>query len=296
MTLSPALLAHRLGLPAVVKLIAWRADMSDKRGWKTWLGVSRRRRQQLAELDAVIAIAPAIADELLEYGVPAERIARIPNGVDVRLYRPCAGDESRSALCAELGWQDLPTVLFAGGINRRKQPHLLIEALGQLRRDGREVQLVLAGPEDDAEYASQMRRRATELGVAGRVRWPGFCREMANQYRAADLFALPSRLEGMPNSVLEAMASGVPSLVTRIPGSVDLIDDQQCGLHVEPSGPSLAEAVRFYLDHPAAAREHAVRAREKVERQFDVRAVLDAHERLFRAIRTGGEAAAASLF
>jgi glycosyltransferase involved in cell wall biosynthesis len=295
-TLAPALYAQRLGLPAVVKLIAWRADMADKQRWKTWLGISQRRRDRLRQLDAVIAIAPAIYDELVEYGVAPERIARIPNGVDVQWYRPSADRQEQRSLRQQLGWRDVPTLLFAGGINRRKQPQLLIEALARLPASQSDCQLMLAGPVDDPPLAAAMRQRASELGVSPRVHWLGVCQDMAPLYRAADLFCLPSQLEGLPNAVLEAMASGIPSLVTPIPGCLDLVDDGQSGRIVGANGDELAAAIAGYFQTPELLRQHGQAARRKAEAQFDVRRVLDAHERLFHAVRRGQAPARASLF
>ncbi len=147
--------------------------MSDKQRWKTWLGISRRRRRQLRQLAAVIAIAPAIVDELLEYGVSADRIARIPNGVDTQVYRPCVDGAECRELRRQLGWKDLPTILFAGGINLCKQPQLLVEALAHLPMRDTPCQLMLAGPVDDPQLAVAMKVRADQLGVAHRVHWLG---------------------------------------------------------------------------------------------------------------------------
>jgi glycosyltransferase involved in cell wall biosynthesis len=294
-TLAPARYAQRLGLPAVVKLIAWRADMSDKERWKTWLGISRRRREQLKQLDALIAISPAIVEELIEYGVSPDRIARIPNGVDLELFRPVSGSDERRQLRQQLGWPDFPTLLFAGGINRRKQPQLLLEALAALPARLAELQLVLAGPIDDPQLAALMRQRAAELHLSHRVRWLGPCEQMAPLYRAADLFCLPSQLEGMPNSVLEAMASAIPAIVTDIPGSADLIDEGSTGRVVAATGTGFAAAIGDYFDSPQLIAAHGASARQRVERQYDVRAVLAAHERLFQAVLAGTPPAAASL-
>jgi glycosyltransferase involved in cell wall biosynthesis len=295
-TLQPAILAQQLGLPAVVKLIAWQADMADKQVWKQWLGVSRRRRQRLSELDALIAISPAIADELEQYGVSPDRIARIPNGVDVQLYQPCADDAERSTLRSQLGWRDVPTVLFAGGINQRKRPDLLIEALGRRSGTGSDWQLVLAGPPDDPQLIQRMQQRAVELGVSDRVAWLGSCEDMASLYRAADLFCLPSRLEGLPNSVLEAMASGIPAMVTPIPGSIDLVDDGVSGLHVAADADVIAEAVQTYCESPELRRDHGCAARRKAVQQYDVTKVLEAHEHLFHTVRSGRSPRSTSLF
>lgn len=294
-TLWPALVAHRLGLPAVVKLIAWQADMAEKQAWKTWLGVYRRRRRQLSQLDGVIAITPAIVDELLGYGVPDHKIARIPNGVDVKLYQPLRDTSQRTAQRLELGWKDIPTLLFAGGINERKRPHLLIDAISHLRQKKLDVQLILAGPIDDVAYADQMRKRAREAGVETLVHWQGVVRSMVPLYQASDVFCLPSRLEGMPNAVLEAMATGVPCLVTPISGSRDLIAHQQQGLHIQPDSEDIANAIQQLLSHPSEAAAYAAAARAKVEAEYDVRRVLGAHERLFRNVIAGRDPADASL-
>jgi glycosyltransferase involved in cell wall biosynthesis len=295
-TLTPAIYAQRAGLPAVVKLIAWRADMMNKQLWKTCLGVPQRRRRRLSQLAAVIAVAPAIVEELLEYGVPPERIARIPNGVDVQFYHPCSDAQQQRAEREQLGWSDRPTILFAGGINDRKQPQLLIEALGHLRAADEDCQLMLAGPLENASLAATMRQRADDLGVSDRVYWLGARPDMAPLYRAADVFCLPSQLEGMPNAVLEAMSSGLPAIVTPIPGSQDLVEHERTGRIVDGSGPELAEAIRVYLRSPQLRAEHGHAARERVLQQFDVRRVLDAHEQLFRRVMRGQCPADVSLF
>lgn len=286
-SLGPAAYAHQLGLPAVLKLIAWRADMEDKQLWKRWLGIYRRRREKLAKLDAVIAISPAIREELLEYGVPENKIASIPNGVDVELFEPVRSAAERQAARAEFGWPDMPTVIFAGGINRRKRPHLIIEAIALLKKQGLDAQLVLAGPFDDAVYRNEMRALAAARGIQDRLHWLGFVEQIAPLYRAAEMSCLPSRLEGLPNSVLESMASGIPCLVTKIPGSVDLVDDQVTGRHVDPTGESIAVAIADYLDSPSIAQLHGQAARNKAESQYDVSQVMKAHEHLFQAIVHG---------
>jgi glycosyltransferase involved in cell wall biosynthesis len=295
-TVSPAIIAQRNGLPAVVKLIAWQADMMNKERWKTWLGIPQRRRRRLCQLDALIAIAPAIAEELLGYGVRAERIARIPNGVDVDLYRPCEDRQQQRAIRERLAWPDRPTILFVGGINRRKQPQLLVEALAQLPASAADCQLMLAGPENDPALTDMMRQRARESGVSDRIFWLGAVQDMAPLYQAADLLCLPSQLEGMPNAVLEAMASGLPSIVTPIPGSRDLVTDELTGRIVQDDSAAIAEAIADYLRTPQLIADHGLAARQRALQQFDVRRVLDAHERLFRAVIRGDAPAAASLF
>ncbi|MEX0776991.1 MAG: glycosyltransferase family 4 protein [Phycisphaeraceae bacterium] len=291
MTVEPALVAEKRDLPAVIKLAAHRSDLADKPGWRSRLGFSRRRRQKVQRLSAIIAISRAIVDELREYGIPESKIAWIPNGVDIEQFRPVADAAERRALREQLGWRDLPTLLFAGGINRRKSPHLLVEAIGLLKQRGLECQLVLAGPENDPPYTAQINDIRRNMGIDALVHWQGFTTDMAPLYRAADVFALPSLNEGMPNALMEAMASGLPSIATPISGTTDLIDDDVHGRLVPRDAALIADALAAYVSDPQVAARHGQASRQKVVDRFSTAAVLDAHERLFRRIMAGGPAA-----
>jgi glycosyltransferase involved in cell wall biosynthesis len=290
-TVRPAAYAERLGKPAVVKLAQHRHDLTDKGGLKTLLGVERRRRRLIATLSGVIAISGAIADELREIGVPESKIARIPNGVDTDQFRPAADAAERSAARAAAGWPDRPTIVFTGAVIPRKRPHLLVPGLAEAVRRGVDAQLALVGPETDAAYSAQIRDRAEQLGVSDRVLWTGFVPTVAPLLRGADVFALPSANEGMPNALLEAMASGLPAVVTRISGTTDLVDDGVHGRLVEPEEPSVSAALADLLADESSRHDAGRAARQRVEDGYSARAVLAAHERLFRRIMAGGPAA-----
>jgi glycosyltransferase involved in cell wall biosynthesis len=289
-TVSPAFLAERLGLPVVVFLTNHRLELTDKGGLKGLLGLPRRRRRMARELSALVAMSRAIHEELLEHGIDPRSIARIPMGVDTSQFRP-ASPGDRAGLRSALGWRALPTVLFVGAVTRRKRPHLLVEALGSLRGRGGECQLVIAGPEHDAGYAAAMRTRAVELGIEHLIVWHGFTPEIAPLYRAADFFALPSEREGMPAALVEAMASGLPAIVTAVSGAVDLVDDGIHGHVVAAEAGAIADALRTYLADPGTAVSHGAAGRRRVERQYSATAVLEAYERLFRRVMAGGDAA-----
>lgn len=289
--MGPAYEAQRRGLPAVVFIANHRNDLGDKPGLKRLLGLPRRRRAKAAKLSALIAMSQAIHEELLSYGVCERRIARIPMGVDTNRFRPVASEAERRAVRQQLGWPDRPTVVFVGAIGRRKQPHLLIEALGMLRQRDVECQLALVGPEQEPAYCAQMRVRAKELDIERQVIWFGFTKDIGPPFRAADCFALISSGEGMPAALVEAMASGLPSIVTAVSGTTDLISDGEDGRLVGPSASDVADAIATYLRDPAVTALHGGRARAKIVRGYSTTVVLDAYERLFRRIMAGGDAA-----
>ena len=285
LTVLPAVLAEKHGLPAVVKLAAWRSDLAEKGGWRALLRRPQRRRRVITDrISAVIAISTAIRDELLGYGIPEHKIALIPNGVDTDLFRPARDADERRQLREHFGWPDRPTVLFVGGINRRKRPHLIAEALVELHRRGEEAQLVLAGPVDDEPYLESIRATLRSAKLEQHLIHVPFTPDVAPLYRAADVFCLPSQNEGMPNAVLEAMASGVPCLVTPISGTTDLVEDGVQGQWIEDRTESVADVIMQYLSSTARRQEHGRAARERVEQHFSTSVVLARHDRIFRQI------------
>jgi glycosyltransferase involved in cell wall biosynthesis len=290
-TVAPALAAQRLGLPAVVKPAAFQADIADKNGLSYWLGLQRQRRDMLKSLSGVIAISCAIADELLLHGIPERKIARIPNGVDTGLFRP-AGEGVRRRQRSDLGWRDMPTLLFVGAVLPRKRPHLLIEAVAIAKQKGFECQLVIAGPLDhDAQYVAGMKQKAEELGCAHLLVLSGFRSDVSPLYRGADIFGFPSSREGMPNALLEAMASGLPAIITPFAGYQDISGEDAIGQVAEATPGALAEALVTYLRAPELRRAHGQAGRARAESRFSTDAVLNAHERLFRRVISGKDAA-----
>ncbi len=188
---------------------------------------------------------------------------------------------------AELGLLDLPTLLFVGGVTPRKRPHLLVEALGRLKRAKLDCQLLVAGPEHDVPYAASIRARAEELGVADRIRWLGHFAAVEKTYRASDFYALPSSNEGMPAALVEAMASSLPAIVTRISGCEDLVEHGESGFFVEPEIDPIVESLSFYLRNPSQSSAHGARGRARVLETCSNETVLKAHLSLFAAVQEG---------
>ena len=175
-------------------------------------------------------------------------------------------------------------MLFAGGINRRKRPHLLAEAIARLHQQAREVQLVLAGPVNDAAYLQAMRDSMRSQGCAELLLHHPFTPDVAPLYRAADVFCLPSSNEGMPNALLEAMASSLACIATNISGSADLISHAETGLLIDSDGGALDEALTSAIGPGKEAHNLGVNARRLIEQRYSAEAILDAHESLFRSI------------
>lgn len=283
-TVRPAKWAEHFGLPSLVKPASHGFRLTQSRGIRKILGLPRKRRKILREISGVIAISSAIDNSLRKFGI--ERIHRIPNGVDTTRFRP-AGSGEKTAIRREVGWREGAfVILFVGGIDSRKRPEWIIEGLGPLFADRPELELVLVGPERENGHMGKLQQTVAEGGWGERVRFVPHTKEVERYYRAADLYCLPSSREGMPNSVLEAMASGLPCLVTRISGSEDLIEDGVSGWFVG-TPTEIGGRVDGYLTDSDSVRRHGENARNKVENGFSTGRVFEEHLRIFRQAADG---------
>lgn len=287
LTIKPALQAQRLGIPSLVKLAAHKSDLAAKSGWKAWLSLPQRRRKLIEQLSGVIAISKDIVRELLEYGIPESKIAYIPNGVDTDIFYPVRNQAEKRELRQQLGWLDLPTILFVGKIDQRKQPHLLVEAVGKAKARGYDCQLVLVGPQGEKDYVSEMKSRIASLAIESQVVWFGFTKDVAPLYRASDIFCLLSNNEGLPNALLEAMASGLPSIGTHVSGITDLIIDEKNGSLCSPHLNEITETLITYFSNPSLCKLYGQAAHEIISTRFSNSIILKTHEKLFRYAISG---------
>ncbi len=224
-------------------------------------------------VDRFIAISTEIRDELLGLGIPGARIRFIPNGVDLDRFRPPSADE-KAALRARLGLPGGVLAIFAGRMTAQKRVPLLLAAWARsgaaagCGAAGAGAHLLLAGanrgPAGDADTIA--------LDGPGLVPL-GHVEDMPAYLRAADIFVLPSAREGLSNALLEACASGLAVIATRVGGTEDVIAPGRSGLLVPPDdADALAAALRDAVaDGDLRARLGAA-ARARVVAQYDLAA------------------------
>lgn len=161
-------------------------------------------------------------------------------------------------------------IFCAARLSREKGLEFLVYALKFLRDQGHALQLRLAG---DGPTRNELEDLTDKLGLSDQVRFLGFLGEddIIRELEASDLFVLPSFIEGLPVSVMEAMAIGVPVIATNIAGTSELVEDGKTGLLIRPAdSQGLANAVmRMIADHGLRLRMAGL-ARRKVIDEFDV--------------------------
>lgn len=238
---ATVMLARLLGLPSVVKVHG-----SDLNVVARIPSVRANLTALLPRATRLVAVSRPLADELGALGVPPERIAVVPNGVDGTLFHP----RDRAQARARLG---LPAtgrlVVYVGRLVRDKGLFELIEAVASLAPSHPELSLALVG---DGAARAECEAAVQRAGAPVRLAGARPLDEIPLWLAAADLFVLPSWSEGTPNVLLEALACGRRAVATHVGGIPDVMTAPALGELVPPRDPAaLAAAVarQAYIDY-----------------------------------------------
>ncbi len=191
-----------------------------------------------------------------EEAYPGLNFEVIENGIDLEEFRPAADRRTEGP----------PVILVSARLIERKGLQFLLPALGALQKAGVAFRLRVAG---DGPLRPVLEAQARAEGLQDRVEWLGLRphQELPEVYRSADLFVLPSLSEGMSNAVLEALASGLPAIVTDVPGTEELVRDGKNGFCVPPGEPgALERPLERLLKDPELRRRLGRASRAEAER------------------------------
>lgn len=236
--------------------------------------IGRVARSSFQRAAAVTGCSHDLVSRAIRLGAPPDRSRVIPYGVDPSLFRPDveAGLEMRRRL--GLGPDDL-AILAIGRLVYKKGFEYLIRALSKVREGGTKVTLVIAGSGD---LAGELQTLAADLGVKEHVRFPGSVQrgDVPAYFNLADIFALPSvkdqsgNVDGLPNVLLEAMASARPIVASRVAGVPDVIQHGITGLLVEEKNPEeLAGAIIQLVDSSRLREQLGQAARARIEAELN---------------------------
>lgn len=261
------------GAPVVVKVLISgevRYLRDERPLGRQRLAVFRRR------VDAFVTISRDIDDELAAVGVPAERRHHIPNGVDVERYRPPTAWERE-----EHRWRHRlgpgPTIVFVGRLEPQKNLRQLVEVFARVRDRHPGAELLLAGEGSEE-------RPLRELAGPG-VRLLGELRDVTGLFQAADVFVLPSWREGLSNALLEAMACGLPVVVTAVGGATEVVDQGRSGLLVDPGDATeLQAALETLVADPGRRLAMGTAARQEIVDRYALTDRVEEFRRLYRKV------------
>jgi glycosyltransferase involved in cell wall biosynthesis len=246
-------LARQAGLPVVVKVHG-----TDVLSLEQYPGRLHRTLEGLQQADRIVAVSEHLAESLRNYGIAGPRIVVVRNGVDTLRFCPGSRRAARNRLRLA---QEEQHILFVGNLVPVKQVDVLLQACARLRQRGIRFRCHLIG---DGPLRSNLRSTIERLGLSGCVALQGTIphEQLVDWYRAANVVALPSRSEGIPNVLLEATACGTPFVASRVGGISEIETGGQCQLVPPENVETLADALEKTLTskepHGQAVRQRSL--------------------------------------
>lgn len=274
---------HTRNLPCLESQLAgWFAGVGARihgeHGWDIFdLQGTHRRYRWLRRLFRLIVTRYVVVSRHLQSylvdgtGVPSARIRRICNGVDTQRFHPAAGGLPREAF----------VVGSVGRLEVVKDYLTLARAFALICREAQVTpRLVLVG---DGSQRESVEQYLHSEGLDAAVEFTGARDDIPEQMRRFSVFVLPSRAEGISNTILEAMACGLPVIATDVGGNSELVVPGTTGFLV-PAGDAAAIAgkLAWYREHPVELIRHGQAARTRVLAEFSLDGMVDAYAQLYR--------------
>jgi glycosyltransferase involved in cell wall biosynthesis len=266
-------------------LIATKHNLSFLREHPGWLWRNLLYRLALFFPDLLIAVSDAMKDYLITvYKLHPSRVVRIYNGINVRSFgrsriKSSGGVSLRTEY--DLSSDDF-VVGFIGRLVNGKGLIDLLQAMRIVVSFHRRSYLAIAGR---GPLLSLLKRKARDLGIGDNVIFLGYRSDISDILAQIDALALPSLSEGLPLSVLEAMAAGKAVVATPVGGVKELIKSGETGLLVAPKNPSaLADAILLLLNNNGQRKNLGLKAKAFIEHKFDTQLMLDQYDSIYQSL------------
>lgn len=267
-----------------------RARVHGEHGWDTSDPGGTRRKYQLLRrayspfVNRYVALSGQIESYLTDrVGIARGRVERICNGVDTQRFRPAV----QRASIAGSPFAD-PAAVVIGTVGRLqtvKDQVSLVRAVAIARKrgvDGSALRLLIAG---DGPQRAEVESEIRAAGIADITWLAGERSDVPEVMRAIDVFALPSRAEGISNTILEAMASGLPVVATDVGGNAELVVAGQTGALVPAENPdAMAQALLRYTSDAALRQKHGASGRQRVEQNFSIDNMVTRYTQLYESL------------
>ncbi len=225
----------------------------------------------------VTAVSTTVSKDLEDYGLKNMNVKLVYNGVDQNIFFP-------SNVRSEEKY-----VLYTGRISYGKGLVELINCAKDVCESRDDINFILAG---DGPLLPNLKKKVKKMGLQNRIQFLGRVdrKTIVNLYQNATIFAFPSYYEGLPGSLLEAMACQLPIVATEVPGNIELIEHNKNGILIPPKDSSaLYKAIMVLLDDPNKREEIGKNARITIENKFTWDAVSDRILSCYNSLTLGSE-------
>lgn len=266
----------------VPTVVSERSVESNKAAWRLW---ADRLTWRLADRWTANSRQVARVLEQRE-GIDAHRIDTIPNGIDAAYFAEVV---SPAEFRSRTGIENTDRIVVCiGRLDPLKGQATLLQAFSDVIRNEPHARLCLVG---DGPQRAALSRQAAELKLIDRVIFAGTIKDVRPALAAAELFVLPSNEEGLPGSVMEAQAAGVPVVATAVGGTAELVQHERTGLLVPARDPAaLSDAIVRLLRDRDLAQRLAHAARSGIQ-ELSIDRMLDTTIEMYQRLRSGETAA-----
>lgn len=226
------------------------------------------------------AVSDGVRRSLRRYGVPSERISVIPNGIDVAAFH-----SGGSSFADEIGTKGRPTIGLVGRLVPEKGGERLLRSAVEVLRSRPDTMFVFVG---EGPARDDLERMGQKLGIGDHVIFTGSRRDMPAVYAALDIVVLPSRREGMPMTVIEAMAAGRPVVATRVGALDQVVAHGKTGLLVGYTDEAaFTRALVSLVSDPATAAGMGQEGRKRAVERFSAETMAMRYLELYRRLSIG---------
>ncbi len=223
----------------------------------------------------VIAVSDAVKKDLIEQGVDSKRVVVVQNGIDWRLVN----GSSKSVKPESPGEPNHPIVGTITRLSPQKDIPTFLRMARLVINEIPRTQFLVIG---DGEERDELQALADRLKLHNHVKFLGYRKDALDILKTFSIFALSSLWEGLPIVILEAMAAKKPVVATAVDGVKEVVDHGKTGLLVEPQSPDLlAKSVIELIKNPSQAKEFGRRGRERVEKFFSIKRVINTVEQIY---------------
>jgi glycosyltransferase involved in cell wall biosynthesis len=262
------------GQPRPKVIVSERCVDSWKSGWQLWLD-----RNQIGRTTRLIGNSASVAEFYRGLGVPAEKITVIPNGVEIPDGPPADRDRALAEFQIPPGSR---VIGFVGRLARQKRVQDIVWAMQLLQQLTDRVYLLLVG---EGPERNDLIALARHVGCEHLVRFAGYREDAARLIGLCNVFWLASEFEGMSNSVMEAMAAGIPVVASDIPPNRELLVDGETGYLVRVGDSvGMAQFTDRILADPSLAQRLGAAGRDRMRTDFSIDRMVAAHAELYRAV------------
>ncbi len=265
----------------------WRRSISLVSTAHAWVMLGLRgefyRRLDLflmKRFDLLLAVSQATKDEMVTAGIPGSKITVLYNGIDAEAWSPqCASESLRTEFKIS---SETPVIGYVGRLMPEKDLTTWLRAASMVAKQFPKACFVLVGEGRDETTLQELKDLATSLDIADRVIFPGYRRNLQPVYASFNLFVLSSLREGLPNSILEAMALGLPVVTTDVAGAKELVAHGKTGFVVPQGDPErMAQAMLDILSNEDTRKLMGKAGRLRIEQEFSFQQRLNKIEDLY---------------